>query len=762
MRRLRWLLPVAILAILGSVAAIYIKQLELQANGPNKPPLLGDGIKGQALDWCYDQAEGERSRVQICATKMNQTGGKYELTGLKLKLFHADATKYDLVTSDFAQFEEETKRLVSEGNVEITLAIPADPEAPVKPGRLLKIHSSGVEFATETGEANTTRDVKFEFDRGGGSSVGAHYNPLTRQLRMDNHVVLDWRGNSPDASPMHIESEQAFYLEDESKVLFSPWAKFTREALHMESGFAAMIIHEGQIERVDMENARGIQDNGARKVDFGGQEMHLYFDEHMTVTNVQAMRDTRLVSTAATAKTTVTGGRMDLDFTPVNKESVLTNAVSTGNSIVQAEPIVKPGVPPADTRILKSDIVRLAMRPGGEEIDRVETDGPGTLDFLPNRPEQPKRNLKGDRIWINYGAENRIDRFRSVNVTTRTELPAKSPRITSSKEILATFDNTGSLARLEQTADFKYEEGDRKANAKKATLEQEKDLMTLDGSATTYDPTGKVNADRITINQKTGDYTADGNVSTVRQPSKDPKAANNSAMLSHDEPMQATAKSMISTKGGQRIHYEGDAKAWQGANRVNAEKLDIDQETHVMEAHGKVDTQFVDKSSDKSGDKSGKAKAGPAPFTTVRASDLVYNTETRIADYSGGVHLERPGLTVDSRELRAYLNDSSADSSLDKAIANGAVKIFSVSTEKNGKGKRTRTGTSEHGEYYEKEQKVILTGGRPIVTDSTKRSTEGDELTWWANDDRLLVNGEESRPVETKLPKTTSKPASKK
>jgi lipopolysaccharide export system protein LptA len=190
--------------------------------------------------------------------------------------------------------------------------------------------------------------------------------------------------------------------------------------------------------------------------------------------------------------------------------------------------------------------------------------------------------------------------------------------------------------------------------------------------------------------------------------------------------------------------------------------LDIDQETHVMEAHGKVDTQFVDKSNDSSGEKPSKAKSGPAVFTTVRASDLVYNTETRIANYTGGVHLERPGLMVDTRELKAFLNDSNADSSLDKAIADGAVKIVSVSTEKSGKGKRTRTGSSEHGEYFEKEQKVILTGGRPLVTDSNKNSSQGEELIWWANDDRLLVNGVESRPVETKLPKNASKPASKK
>ena len=107
---------------------------------------------------------------------------------------------------------------------------------------------------------------------------------------------------------------------------------------------------------------------------------------------------------------------------------------------------------------------------GGEEIDRVETTGPGTLDFLPNRAGQVKRNLKGDQIWITYGSGNRIDRFRSVNAVTRTEM--QPPRITQSKEILAFFDAASVLTRLEQNTDFRYEEGDRRANARKATMEQ--------------------------------------------------------------------------------------------------------------------------------------------------------------------------------------------------------------------------------------------------------------------------------------------------
>ena len=31
--------------------------------------------------------------------------------------------------------------------------------------------------------------------------------------------------------------------------------------------------------------------------------------------------------------------------------------------------------------------------------------------------------MKGDQIWITYGADNRIQSFRSINVSTRTDKP---------------------------------------------------------------------------------------------------------------------------------------------------------------------------------------------------------------------------------------------------------------------------------------------------------------------------------------------------
>jgi lipopolysaccharide export system protein LptA len=136
----------------------------------------------------------------------------------------------------------------------------------------------------------------------------------------------------------------------------------------------------------------------------------------------------------------------------------------------------------------------------------------------------------------------------------------------------------------------------------------------------------------------------------------------------------------------------------------------------------------------------------------VRASDLVYTEETRLAVYQGGVVLTRPALTVNSRELQAFLKPADSDSSLDKAFADGAVKIVSVLN--TVKPARIRTGTSEHAEYYADEQKVILQKGQPLLVDSQQgKAGPGRQITWWANNDRLLVEGEPNKPAEGTLRK---------
>jgi hypothetical protein len=227
MRRSRWLILAAIIGIVAFVGSTYFKRKETLAKETlAPPPPLETGLDGRASDWVYTQSDGEHPRVTVRAKSFRQVKAPslMELEGVQLQLFHKEGGEFDLVKSAKAEFDIAAKTLYSDGDVEIMLGEPAQGEpAQTEPqGRILKIHSSGVRFASDTGKAWTDRDATFEFEQGDGSSTGVDYDPQTRELHLRSNVSLNWRGKGPQSKPMHIEAGEAYYQEAESKVTLLP------------------------------------------------------------------------------------------------------------------------------------------------------------------------------------------------------------------------------------------------------------------------------------------------------------------------------------------------------------------------------------------------------------------------------------------------------------------------------------------------------------------------------------------------------------
>jgi lipopolysaccharide export system protein LptA len=568
---------------------------------------------------------------------------------------------------------------------------------------------------------------------------------------MHSQVDLTWRGTNPQATPMKVASGHVTYKERESKVYLSPWSKLTRDTMLLNAGPAVVTLVDGTIKLVETENAAGRDQRPGRNLDYAAKQLRLDFDDNNQIQKITGVDQARLVSTQDTAVTTMTSDRIVMDLDTSGDSSVLQTAVASGHSMVESNPVPVQGAELADTRILKSETIRTKMRAGGQEIESVETDSAGAIEFIPNRPGQPHRWMNGDRVAIAYGPKNQIQSFRSVNVTTRTEKPkpadakeAPAPELTWSNELAATFQpNSSQIAKLHQSGNFRYEAGDRRAKANRATLDQPNNLIDLAGAARVWDSTGSADADKIQLDQKSGDFSADGNVSSTRLPDK--KKEGSGGLLSEDEPLHARAKKMHSSDNSQQIRYEGNAVLWQGANRLEADTVEIDRENSVLKAHGHVMSQLLDKAPAPDASKKAATKPATRVFTVVKAPELEYNDEMRLASYKGGATLDRPDMKVKGREIQAFLRDSSSDSSLDHAFADGQVEIDQSSPG------RLRKGTSEHAEYYVDEDKVILEGGSPEFVDSLRGNTRGEKLTWFSKDDRLLVNGIETKPVKSVL-----------
>jgi lipopolysaccharide export system protein LptA len=231
-------------------------------------------------------------------------------------------------------------------------------------------------------------------------------------------------------------------------------------------------------------------------------------------------------------------------------------------------------------------------------------------------------------------------------------------------------------------------------------------------------------------------------------------------MLSGEEPLQAMARAMSSANHNKLVKYDGDAVLWQGVNRIQADHVEIDRDKRSILADGHVITQSredkkadADDTASASGakpqaDASAAAELHAAPvFTLVKAPHMVYTDEDRLAHYSGGVQLNRAGLQMKAMELRSWLAEEGADNRLQKAFADGGVQIVQVGPI------RTRTGTSEHAEYYTDENKIIQSGGEPTMSDNVRGNTRGMVLTYYSDDDKLLVTGSDGKPAVSRIRK---------
>ena len=759
MRGTRWLLLLAIVAIVAAIGVTYqTQQKVLATHAPPKPAALPIRIDSLRHGFDTERTEAGRRKYRIIASTVSQEkdSSHIMLENVELRLFDKDQETYDLIKSATADFDQNASRMYSDGEVLMTLHVPVDGR-PKRP--LVQIQSSGVTFETKTGQefVSTDRAAHFTFENGTGACAGATYDPAKHELHMKGPAEIDWKAPTPHAPPIKIEAGDLIYKEDEGKVWLNGWARLTRRNMVVNAASALVRIENQVIRQIDALKARGIDEYPKRKLDYSADEVQVVYNDQGDIEHITGRHNARLVSASEASETTMTSDVVELDLNTSNGDSVLQQAIGNGHCAIASKPVAAPDGKLPESHEIRSDIVVVKMRDGGRELASIETGAPGTLDFLPNQPSQHQRRLDAGRMTMTYGASNQLESFRAAKVRTETQPNAEerskkqAVALTQSENLSAKFDpKSGQMKHMEQWGDFTYEAGDRKATAGRATLEQDSNRMTLDTGARVWDATGATSADHILIDQKTGDFTAEGHVTSSRLPDK---KTSPSGMLAGDEPVEAMASRMTSANHNHLLHYEGHVVMWQGADRISADRVDVDRDKRSIRADGNVVTQFREKSKSDAGAQTAQVGSSPPIFVVVKANRLVYTDQDRLAHYNGGVLLTRPQMQVKADELRATLagqntdksqpNDGEEQSRLEKAYADGHVEIVETGAD------RTRTGTSDHAEYFTDpaNERIVLRGGRPQMVDSKKGFTRGAELTYFVNDGRLLVSGSAQQPA---------------
>jgi lipopolysaccharide export system protein LptA len=186
--------------------------------------------------------------------------------------------------------------------------------------------------------------------------------------------------------------------------------------------------------------------------------------------------------------------------------------------------------------------------------------------------------------------------------------------------------------------------------------------------------------------------------------------------------------------------YEGDVRLWQDANMVQAPRIEFDRDRRSVQAVGDsqpVSTAMVQVD-----------KSGNATPITITSRRLTYTDDEHRAEFRGGVTARGADVTVTADQLDAYLiprnapnmgNRTKGQGQLDRMVAQGRVQVREPGREATG-DRLTYTATDE---------KFVLTGGPPSIFDAEHGKTQGDSLTFFRRDDRVLVEGRDSSPTVT-------------
>lgn len=748
------------------------------------PPAIRTVDEGVAPSgWRYQKDDPQTNRpiVRVDARSFEGTHdpSTFELKGVALRLYDKSGSSYTYVKTEQALFDEGSGVLKSEAPVYIVVNVPTGKEAENKDeaAKRVRVTTSGVVYETKTGKAQTDQPASFIFTEGDGKAVGLEYDPNTKVLHLKSQIALDWIGKGPVDKKMHIEAGDLVYKEAEHKIYLSPWSRMMRQTTRIEAKNTLVTLDDGRLHQIDSDHAAGTDDREDRHTGYSADKMTAMFDEDGNLVQIIGDQNARVESRQPGARTLLTSTRADLRFalekTKKNgievSDSQLHLVMADGHGVAESVPLPQPGVQIAETRLLRSEHIELEMKRGGKDLQEIRTSSTAQLEFKPNRPEQSHRILDASHLRVLYGSGSYVDTLLAWNVATHTDKSAAlakpkkgpdgkllplAPALTWSDQMTTKFaPNSNQIASIDQPGNFRYEEGARKAWAKRAFLEQAINRITLTDQARVLDDTGSARGDKIVMNQASGDMDALGHVLSTHEPDRNEKPG--TSMLDATRSMQAQADQMQTRENNSKVFYEGHVVMWQGANRISAEEIAIDRDTESLDANGNVVSELVDnKANGNSTAKPGEsaaANSGPI-YTVVTAPLLVYRDDVRIANYTGGVKLVRGKMTITSKDLHAYLtpksDKSSNDSSLDHAVATGNVGISDVVA-----SGRTRTGTGERCEYYTKQDKVVLNGGAPQMVDSYKGIVRGQQLTYFSGEDHLIVDGKKEQVAFTRMKK---------
>jgi len=194
-----------------------------------------------------------------------------------------------------------------------------------------------------------------------------------------------------------------------------------------------------------------------------------------------------------------------------------------------------------------------------------------------------------------------------------------------------------------------------------------------------------------------------------------------------EAPVRFAANAASASEGGARVSLEGDARLWQGARLVRADRLDYEREREIVTGRGDVLTTT-----------GAIAKSGSGQQLQVRGRQMRYDRNAGVATYEGDVTLEDSQAEALCQRLVATMDDAG---NLVLADLDGGVTLRDRATARVMTGQKARLMV---------EDGVFEIWGDPVlVKEPSGNQVKANHLQWQRAANTVVVLGAEDNPSET-------------
>jgi len=726
----------ALLLLAAALIFVAVSYYRLRNNKPfrlrSESPELSKEIKGIVEG--YEQKLMKDGRLYLwlrAARDITFMDDHHELEQVNLAVYPPVGDKPDQITANKAIYDPKTSVISFLGSVR------------VETKDALKVNTEAIAYDQNSEVAQTEAPISFERENVSGHSTGAVVESKTKKLELKRDVEITVqpeaakdakvKPSSNRSRPVTIRSAHALFEQASMKMTFAGGvtAEQDRDLMSGETLYATL-NEQKHLQKLEVRTNSYLRSmTEGRAAEVHSTDMDFFLDKDQRLERAVAMQNASGKTLDADSDLDLAGASMiEVLFQAAGDRSLLKQMRTEGRSVINlSAPKSKANDPRAANKRLTADAVKLNWRITGRDLEKAEAVGNAELfvDPVTKNTKNDRQTLTAPRIDCDFFPSGNILRNAVATGGAKAviepvqKVEDRGTRVLTSQKMTGVFvQATQDIERMDAQGDAKFNENDRNGVATNISYTAADNTVRLrGGEPTVWDSRARTKGIELDSDLTNKVSYSRGKTATTYYSQEQTNGATPFSKVK--SPVYVVSdRGEFHQDSGVAI-YTGNARAWQDDNFVRSDRLTIYVNDKRMDGNGHVQSQVYNARRRVEG-----ASSTIPVFAT--ADSMSYSDVSRTLHYESDVDIRQGTDRLTSAVADVYLLKESSE--VEKTIAQRNV----VLTQPN------RKGTGDWVQYTSADEVAVLKGNPARVEDTEKGSTEGNRLTVYMRDGRVVAD----------------------